>query len=127
MLETSRICYAWAKKDATSMPPLPAIKIKLLIPSSEYRAYEQAARILTRLMGRSAPSVEQLIQTQLTGRDATGVADDYLDLIGWPPGRGRVISLGRTPPTNRKAERRAAASKRQGKAGMMLRFDPSCN
>lgn len=109
------------------MPPLSAIKINLLIPSSEYRAYEQAARILTRLMGRSAPTVDRLIQTQLTGRDATGVADDYLDLIGWPPGRGRVISLGRTPATIRKAERRAAASKRPGKAGVTPRFDPSCN
>lgn len=109
------------------MTPLPATKITLSLSLSEYRAYAQAARILTRLMGRSAPTVEGLIQAQLTGRDAVGVADDYLDLIEWPPDRGRVVSLGRTRARVRKAERRAAASKRRGKSGVTPPVDPSCN
>lgn len=35
-------------------------------------------------MGAKAPDVITLIQTNLQGRDARGLAEDYLDDIGWP-------------------------------------------
>ncbi len=35
-------------------------------------------------MGDKAPDVIALIQTNLRGRDARGLADDYLDWAGWP-------------------------------------------
>ena len=44
-------------------------------------------------MGRSAPEVKALIQFNLQDRDATGLADDYLDAIRWPSSAGRVVSL----------------------------------
>lgn len=35
-------------------------------------------------MGVLTPSLTQLCAHQLTGRDAAGLAEDYLAAIGWP-------------------------------------------
>ncbi len=52
-----------------------------------------AGRILVRIMGSKAPDMIGLIQHNLRGRDATGLADEYLDAVGWPMKAGRVVSL----------------------------------
>ena len=46
-------------------------------------------------MGRNAPNVLTLIQFNLHDRDATGIADDFLDAMRWPNSAGRVVTLRR--------------------------------
>lgn len=46
-------------------------------------------------MGRKAPDALNLVIFCLQGRDATGVADDYLDSVRWPIAAGRMVSLRR--------------------------------
>lgn len=50
-------------------------------------------------MGRKAPTTLVLIQRNLTERDAHGVADAYLDWIGWPQGRLPGSPVPRSRPT----------------------------
>ena len=76
---------------AQSLP----VRITVLLPTSDYRAYIRATQILARVMGAEAPDVLALIQFNLHDRDANGVADDYLDAIRWPNSAGRVVSLRR--------------------------------
>lgn len=44
-------------------------------------------------MGDKAPDVIALIHSNLRGRDARGLADDYLDWAGWPFPKRRPKSL----------------------------------
>jgi hypothetical protein len=71
----------------------PPVRITIQFASADYRVFVSAARQLRRIMGRSAPEVKALIQFNLQDRDATGIADDYLDAIRWPSSAGRVVSL----------------------------------
>ena len=83
------------------MPPCPRlIPLTVALPQGDYRVYAAAARILARIMGRKAPDALALIQHQLVKRDSTGIADDYLDSVGWPLAEGRAISV-RHPDRNR--------------------------
>ena len=91
-----------APKAAKPHPPLCAmsrssrpVQLTLALPPADYRAYVAAARILARIMGRKAPDALALIHHNLVKRDPTGVADDYLDSIGWPLAAGRAISVRR--------------------------------
>ncbi|MDB6094029.1 MAG: hypothetical protein JWM32_1591 [Verrucomicrobia bacterium] len=70
-----------------------AIRLSIELPKPAHRAYVGAVALLRRLMGRRAPTVEGLIHLNLSGRDAAGLADDYLDSIHWPAAAGRVVSL----------------------------------
>ncbi len=70
-----------------------AVILKIPLPIKDHRIYLAARRILVRLMGAKAPDVIGLIQHNLRGRDATGLADDYLDGVGWPMKAGRTVSL----------------------------------
>lgn len=63
------------------------VQLKLPLPAADYRVFVLATRILRRVMGRKAPTTLVLIQRNLTERDANGVADDYLEWVGWPQGR----------------------------------------
>lgn len=45
-------------------------------------------------MGTKAPDVITLIQANLRERDARGLAEDYLDGIGWPLAERRARSRG---------------------------------
>jgi hypothetical protein len=67
-------------------------------------------------MGRKAPDALALIRHNLLRRDPTGLADDYLDSIGWPLAAGRAISVRR--PT-RKTVRRPAGLLIPAKSGSM--------
>ena len=51
--------------------------------------------VLVRLMGAKAPDAIGLIQQHLSGRDARGLADEYLDTVGWPMQGSRTVSLRR--------------------------------
>lgn len=74
------------------MSPITLVHLKLVLSPADYRVYTGAARILTRIMGRDAPDALALIHQNLIQRDATGVADDYLDSIRWPLADGRATS-----------------------------------
>lgn len=56
-------------------------------------------------MGRKAPDALNLLISSLQGRDATGVADDYLDSVRWPSTSGRMVSLRRPPKRSRPVPR----------------------
>lgn len=71
------------------------IQLTIPIPAKDHRIYVSATRLLLRILGRKAPTVATLILHDLRGRDATGIADDYLDSIGWPRASGRVVLLRR--------------------------------
>lgn len=80
------------------------VQLKLPLPAADYRVFVLATRILRRVMGRKAPTTLTLIQRNLTERSANGVADDYLEWVGWPHGRLPATSVPRSGPV---AERRA--------------------
>ena len=69
------------------------IRITILFDAADYRIFVSATRQLRRIMGRNAPDVTALIVFNLQDRDATGLADDYLDAIRWPSSAGRVVTL----------------------------------
>ena len=75
--------------------PQPTHPVRITVPfaAADYGVFVCATRQLRRIMGRSAPDVLALIKFNLQGRDATGIADDYLDAIRWPNAAGRIISL----------------------------------
>jgi hypothetical protein len=76
------------------------VQLNVQLPAADYRVYVSAARKLRRIMGHKAPDAPNLARFSLQGRDATGVADDYLDSIRWPHAAGRMVSLRRpTKPT----------------------------
>lgn len=68
-----------------------------------------------------------LIQAQLVGRDATGVADHYLDSIEWPLEKGRVISLRQPQSKMQRVSLRAASPTRPRETDLALPVDPSRN
>lgn len=103
------------------------IRVTVALSASEYRAYVRAAELLARVMGRRAPAVDTLILAQLVGRDATGVADHYLDSIEWPLEQGRVISLRQPHFKLPRASPRAAAPMRPRGTGVASPVDPSLN
>lgn len=109
------------------MTQSPHIRITIVLSAPEYRAYVRAAQILARVMGSRAPAVRTLIQTQLVGRDATGVADHYLDSIEWPLEKGRAISLRQPRLKTQQASLRAAAPKRPRQVDVVSPVDPSRN
>ncbi len=71
------------------------VQLKLPIPAADYRVFVGTSRILRRIMGHKAPTALGLIQHTLTGRDARGLADEYLDTVGWPLQGNRTVSLRR--------------------------------
>lgn len=60
------------------------IRVSVTLPAADYRVYESAARILTRIMGAQAPTAPTIIRAQLSRSDPSGIADDHLDSMGWP-------------------------------------------
>jgi hypothetical protein len=97
------------------------------LSASEYQAYVRAAQILARVMGSRAPAVGTLIQAQLLGRDAPGVADDYLDWIEWPSEKGRVISLRQPRLKTQRTRLRASSLQRPHQTDVRSPVDPSRN
>lgn len=72
-----------------------SVIIKLPLPRRDYRVFLAARRILIRVMGDKAPDTIRLIQNNLTERDAIGLADEYLDAVGWPMKAGRTVNTAR--------------------------------
>ena len=108
------------------------VRITVSFASIDYRAFVSAARQLRRIMGHNAPDVQTLIQFNLHDRDATGIADDYLDAIRWPNSAGRIVSLRRrrkpsrpVQPTTR--ERPTVGATRKQSVRADLPGDPSRN
>lgn len=76
-------------------------------------------------MGAQAPDVLVLIQANLRGRDARGLAEDYLDVVGWPHAERRRSS----PTTRGLRSPRIIARRRQNQIEAALRVpaDPTRN
>jgi len=67
------------------------VRLTVRLPANEHQVFVSAVRILKRVMREQAPNVEVLIQSKLLKHDATGLAEDYLDLVGWPHAERRLI------------------------------------
>lgn len=74
------------------------VSLTVYLPIRDHRVFLSARRILVRIMGKKAPDTAALIGQHLSGRDATGVADEYLEMVGWPTAAGRAISVRRQTP-----------------------------
>ena|SRR5882724_11217855 len=101
----------------------PVVLLQLSLPKSDHRMFAGACRLLARLMGRKAPDPARLILHLLAHRDATGLAEDYLESIRWPVKKGFVVTL----------RRRNLSPLRSGRRLLLQRpsrrfpFDPSRN
>jgi len=71
------------------------VKLSISVSADAYRVHESAVRRLRRFMGRQAPDLVSLVQSNLEGRDAIGLADDYLDSVRWSFPTRRKNSLHR--------------------------------
>lgn len=71
------------------------VTLKIPLPRRDHRVFLAARRILVCIMGAKAPDEIGLIQQNLSGRDARGLADEYLDTVGWPMAGNRTVSLRR--------------------------------
>ncbi len=105
----------------------PPIQIDVLLSVSDYRSYVRAARLIARIKKADAPTAVTLIEALLAGRDATGVADDYLDSIGWPLDSGRVITLRRPRPQSKRKGQVGVAQTRKGLLHLAQPLDPTRN
>jgi hypothetical protein len=78
--------------------PVSLIQLTIGLPANDYAAYRAAKRMLSRTMGKHAPSVLGLIVNTLRCRDSRGLAEDYLESVNWPAlisKKGRVTFSGR--------------------------------
>ncbi|MFZ5495599.1 MAG: hypothetical protein ACOZE5_09740 [Verrucomicrobiota bacterium] len=103
------------------------VQLKLPLPAADYRVFVLATRILRRVMGRKAPTTLVLIQRNLTERDANGVADDYLEWVGWPQGRLPAAPVPRSRPTPGRRARVAVSRLKTPLLRPEQSFDPSRN
>lgn len=62
----------------------PSVHLIITLPLSDYTPYLEAVRLLNRTMGKKAPDPISLIVHTLRCRDVRGLADDYLESVGWP-------------------------------------------
>jgi hypothetical protein len=76
-------------------------------------------------MGAKAPDVITLIRTNLGGRDARGLAEDYLDDVGWPLADRRGKPRDKSGP--RKSPVVMLRRRRKIETGLRLPNDPSRN
>lgn len=106
------------------------VQLHVPLPAADHRIYLAAVRRLRRVMGRKAPDLPRLIQYNLQGRDATGLADDYLDSVGWPVARRRRNALqrtGRSPVRGPRTLPRAQRANRELTGRAQPPVDPSRN
>jgi hypothetical protein len=76
-----------------------SIHLLLSLPTRDFNVYARAAMHLREIMGKKAPNVIVLMVHTLRCRDARGLADDYLESVGWPiTTRKSSISGGQISP-----------------------------
>lgn len=98
------------------MPRRPqTITITIRLLTADYETFESAVLILRRIMSDQAPDLMLLVCSKLAKHDATGLAEDYLDLVGWPHARRRLI-LPNSAPNLRQHSRRALLRRQPAKA-----------
>jgi len=105
----------------------PSTSITFSMPAKDHRAYIDAISILRRFMGHRAPDAQTLVLHNVCGRDAAGLADEYLDSIDWARTAGRTVWLRRRKagPGGPKAGVKAPA--RSGRKPQRCSLDPSRN
>ena len=69
-------------------PSSAVVHISIALPRCDYAAFRAAVRRLSREMGNQTPTVSQLVTHTLLRRDSKGLAEDYLESVGWPLGPG---------------------------------------
>lgn len=109
------------------LPRTHPVRVTILFDAADYRIFVSATRQLRRIMGRSAPDVTALIIFNLQGRDATGIADDYLDAIRWPSAAGRIVGLKSCSPAPIRPNRRGSQVARVSSLRSRGPVDPSRN
>lgn len=72
-------------------------RITIPIDGADYAVFADAVRILRRKLGAKTPTVEVLIQFELSHRDPQMIADDYLETHTLRP-RFRVVARRRLTP-----------------------------
>jgi len=103
------------------------VQLKLPLSAADYRVFVLATRILRRVMGRKAPTTRVLIQRNLTERDPNGVADDYLEWVGWPQGRLPASPVLRARPAPGRRARVPVSRLKTPLLRAAGSFDPSRN
>lgn len=66
------------------MPTPNSVTLIVPLPEQDYAAYTDAGRHLVRVMGKKAPDLMELVVHSLRCRDGRGLAEDYLESVGWP-------------------------------------------
>tara|TARA_R110002167_G_scaffold177156_1_gene376899 strand:+ start:244 stop:495 length:252 start_codon:yes stop_codon:yes gene_type:complete len=66
------------------MPTPNSVTLIVPLPEQDYAAYTDAGRHLVRVMGNQAPDLMELVVHTLRCRDGCGLAEDYLESVGWP-------------------------------------------
>ncbi len=66
------------------MPTPNSVTLIVPLPEQDYAAFTAAGRHLVRVMGSEAPDLLALVVHTLRCRDARGLAEDYLESVGWP-------------------------------------------
>lgn len=107
------------------MPRPSSILLTVPLSACDYQPFAYAIRRLRRIMGDKAPDVIALIQTNLRGRDARGLADDYLDSAGWPFPERRAKSRGSR--SLRRGPEGTPRRQRELETRLRLPADPSRN
>lgn len=66
------------------MPVTSRVKRPVTLSAKDHRSFVTACRLLRNVIGSSAPNVTALMEHNLSRRDPTGLAEDYLSSAGWP-------------------------------------------
>jgi hypothetical protein len=74
------------------MPTPNSVTLIISLPEQDYAAYLAAGRHLVRVMGNKAPDLLGLVVHTLRCRDGHGLAEDYLDSVGWPVEKELFVS-----------------------------------
>jgi len=67
-----------------TMPTPNSVTLIVPLPEPDYAAYTEAGRHLVRAIGSEAPDLLALVVHTLRCRDGRGLAEDYLESVGWP-------------------------------------------
>jgi hypothetical protein len=105
----------------------PSPYFPIFLPTADYQVYLSAARRLVRVMGRRAPDVSTLIRHTLGGRDAIGIADDYLDAVSWPTSAKHAAWLRRPSPPPARNKASVATRSQLARVPERRAFDSSRN
>jgi hypothetical protein len=90
------------------------IYLVLSLPTQDFNAYADASIRLRKVMGKKAPNVIILMEHTLRCRDAGGLAEDFLESIGWP------VAPHKEPAREARSIRRSISGRATGRLRVLL-------